>query len=279
MKAGIILTVLASLLCAAHSAACPLVGGIPDFNCDGIIKIAVLGDSIVYGTGDTNNRGEGGYVLRAQRVLPLVKFFRGGVKGLQTRGLIKSLNNAFSRGTGPKVRAGVIDADYVVLDIGRNDFWLREPIAGTYRNLNRIEKIIYDGVLAAGHLPPLVIKAALLLPHRSFQIKWVEKLNSMIIGGHSLAHPADLRFDYVDGEGLLSWDNLHPTSRGYAEISKVLTRYLKTRLESRVARLHPDRDHDGVADFFEESECGTSTSSADTNDDGVSDLNQCFPNA
>jgi len=40
--------------------ACPAIGGIVDINCDGKIKFAVAGDSIVKGVGNINLTGDKG---------------------------------------------------------------------------------------------------------------------------------------------------------------------------------------------------------------------------
>jgi lysophospholipase L1-like esterase len=66
----------------------------------------------------------------------------------------------------------------------------------------------------------------LLLPNRGSQGPWVKELNEIILESHTTAHPADLRFDQVS-KRLLSPDSIHPTSKGYAAISKVFISYLK----------------------------------------------------
>ena len=44
---------LITFLFSVNAFACPAVRGVPDFNCDGELNIVALGDSLVYGTGDT----------------------------------------------------------------------------------------------------------------------------------------------------------------------------------------------------------------------------------
>ena len=91
----IILGLFAASTYATSTFACPLVGGLVDFNCDGEHKISVVGDSFVFGTGDEQNGGQGGYVLRVGRTLPSTAVNNYGLPGITTAQLLshhKQLN-------------------------------------------------------------------------------------------------------------------------------------------------------------------------------------------
>jgi hypothetical protein len=76
--------------------ACPKVGGLPDLNCNGEAKVVVLGDSLVYGIGDTDNGNKGGYVARAARKFPKATFVNQGLGGRRVTRTIDDLEAAFA---------------------------------------------------------------------------------------------------------------------------------------------------------------------------------------
>lgn len=216
-------------------AACPNVGRLPDINCDGEVKIVILGDSLVSGTGDTKNRGKGGYVLRAQESLPEAQFYNEGVPGLRTLTLASRVSKAF-KSSSSRLRTELLSADVVILDLGRNDRWLFGLPKDTLRNLKRVRTLIESNVAALVETRPLVVTAVLMLPNRGSQGPWVKELNVLIRKSSSARAPADLRFDKVS-KRLLSTDNIHPTSKGYAALSAVLVRYLLAKYPVYAARL------------------------------------------
>lgn len=222
----IILAALALIATSATAFACPDVGGLPDVNCDGKASVVVVGDSIVYGVGDTKNDGKGGYVLRTQRAFPEATFFDRGIPGLRTVPLLQKLKKAFATPTESDFAQELLNADLVVLDVGRNDRWLMGLPSATFRNLKKARSTIEDSTIAQNGTAPLIVLAVLMLPNRGSQGPWVKELNEIILSSHSKAHPADLRFDLVS-KRLLSSDSIHPTSKGYTAISKVFISYLK----------------------------------------------------
>ena len=122
-----LLTLYVALFVAPSAHSCPWIGGLPDFNCDGEIIISVLGDSLVYGTLDTENDGKGGYVLRTQRSFQKATFNNFGFPGITTYGLAAKINRAFGRPKPNKLGAQLIKSDLIVLDVGRNDDWSMSP--------------------------------------------------------------------------------------------------------------------------------------------------------
>ena len=221
-----VLSLIFFLLVPAFAFGCPLIGGLPDFNCDQEMNVVVIGDSFVYGFGDTSNDNKGGYILRTQKKLDEITITGLGVQGLRTPQLISTLKDVFKSDDKPSItRDALLTADYVILDLGRNDRWyFGEPIT-TVKNLKSIRNYINKKVKAAGKVSPLIITSVLMLPNRGSQGPWVKALNTLILDTDSDSHPADLRFDLVS-KRLISDDQIHPTSKGYQALTRVFVKYL-----------------------------------------------------
>lgn len=260
----------AIVLTSATAHACPKVGRLIDFNCDGAARIVVLGDSLVAGFGDTVHDNQGGYVLRAQGRLPEAVISNFGVPGLATRQLLLSIESAFDGSGDPLLAEALVKADVVILDLGRNDRWLMGPPAETFRNLKRISALVRKRVLATVETAPLVVTAVLMLPNRGSQGPWVKELNALIAKIHTNEAPADLHFDLVS-KRLLSTDQIHPTPKGYTALATTFVRYILQRLPTYQRALRPDLDQDGLYDIFERSRFGTDPTKTDTDGDGVAD--------
>ncbi len=235
----IIASFVSSLILSSSALACPLVGRLPDFNCDGRAVVVVIGDSLVYGTGDVKNNNQGGYVLRAQERLPLVEFVNEGVPGLRTLQMITRIRKAFDKGAESPLASSLLRADLVILDLGRNDRWLFGLPEAALRNLKRARQIITTKVTESGYPAPLVVTSVLMYPNRGSQGPWVKELNDLILKSGTAEYPADLRFDQVS-KRLLSPDNVHPTSKGYAAMTEVFIRYLLNDYKDHAARLRPN---------------------------------------
>ena len=230
----ILLPSLFFIASASKAVACPDVGGLPDVNCDGRANVVVIGDSLVSGVGDTKNDGKGGYVLRTQIAFPEATFYRRGTPGLKTVPLLQKLKKAFATPVESDFAQELLNADLVVLDLGRNDRWLMGLPSATFRNLKKARTTIEESTAEQNGKSPLVVLAALMLPNRGSQGPWVKELNEIILSSHTKAHPADLRFDQVS-KRLLSPDSIHPTSKGYSAIAKVFISYLKNEYPEYVA--------------------------------------------
>ncbi len=247
----------------------------PDFNCDQTVHFVLLGDSLAYGFGDTKNGDQGGYALRAQAKFPNLTISNLGEPGLRTLQLILKIQRAFKRNSHSPFKEALLSADVVFLDLGRNDRWLFGEPLEAYRNLKRIASMIKSSVQKAGGVSPLVVKAVLMLPNRGSQGPWVAALNDLIKASNSLNFPADLRFDTVS-KRLLSFDQIHPTSKGYAALASVFIKYIKKSLPGKITALRPDLDSDGVYDLFETSKYFTDPTLLDSDGDGVSDGDELF---
>lgn len=239
----LLLFVFLSLSVSLTASACPKVGRLPDFNCDGLATVVVIGDSLVYGFGDTTNNNQGGYVLRAQTRLPEATIHNFGILGLRTREMLTNLDKAF-RGTGnTSLAEALVRADLVVLDVGRNDRWLFGLPSATLRNLKRAGSLIRARVAALTGASPLVVTAVMMYPNRGSQGPWVKELNALILKSHSTETPADLRFDLVS-KRLLSADQIHPTSKGYKALADVFVKYILRRYPRHAKKLRAElRDY------------------------------------
>jgi lysophospholipase L1-like esterase len=227
---------LASAPFAVSAQECPDIRGIVDLNCDRKLQITFVGDSIVTGYGDTENRNRGGYVLRLQNKFPEVTFKSVAVNGLKTGGLLELLNNAFNTTTSPVTLEILNTSDVVIIDMGRNDRLVPKPVKDTYKALQLASNKIRRGVKRFTGVEPLVITSVMMVPGRPIIAPFVKKLNTIILEGSSPDHPADLRFDKV-GTALLSKDKLHPSSEGYEALFKVAEKYLINELPLETKRL------------------------------------------
>jgi lysophospholipase L1-like esterase len=266
----LVLFLSANVVGLSVAAACPQVAGLTDYNCDGKAVVVVLGDSLVSGVGDATNDNQGGYVLRTQARFPDATVVNQGVPGLRTLTLLKNLRRAFANALTSKLAQDLLEADLVLLDLGRNDRWNFEPPAATLRNLKRLRQIIQSSVPRNGGVAPLVVTAVLMSPNRGSQSPWVKELDALILKSHAVEYPADLRFDLVS-KRLLQPDNIHPTSKGYVAMAKVFIAYLLKEYAEYAAVLREDQDNDGLYDIFEASRFGTDPTLADTDGDGVKD--------
>lgn len=220
-----IITILSSLVASSTAIACPNVGRLADLNCDGRVVISVLGDSLVSGLGDTINKNKGGYVLRSQQRFPEAIFHNHGVPGLRTQPLLSRIRKAFDNYPNETMALNLIESDLVILDIGRNDRWLMGEPSAALRNIKRARELITERVTLIGSSAPIIVTAVLIPPNRGAQGPWVKELNELIIKSGTTEYPADLRFDRVS-KRLLAPDNIHPTSKGYASLTSVLSSYL-----------------------------------------------------
>lgn len=267
-------TVLASTLLLASSAfACPAANKVPNVICSTSVDVTILGDSIPNGYGDTKNGNKGGYVLRAQKALPQVRFHNHSVAGQRSRELIVQLTDAFEKNT--SLKESLLKSSIVVIDEGRNDRWLFGTPAATYRNLKRARTIIKERVKASTGQAPVVIIAVMMLPNRGSQGPWVKELNGLILRHSTAKDPANLRLDLVS-KRLLGSDQIHPTPDGYAALSKTLVAYLTKTLPPIVKKIQPDSDGDKLANIHETVKFGTNPNAADTDGDGKSDYEELF---
>jgi lysophospholipase L1-like esterase len=250
MKVFRTLSIIACLTVVSiqHSFACPVIGRLPDFNCNGRLDVVVLGDSLVAGVGDKQVKG--GYVSRAETEITEAQFYNFGVPSETALRLVRKLLMAFRGSAKTALAKDLLAADIVFIDTGRNDHWHQESPRTTFRNLKRARSIIEERVRALTGHKPLVVQAVLMHPNRRIQTPWVIKLDDLLLSSNTISSPANLRFDRVS-KTLLSADNIHPTSAGYAQMSNMFVSYLLEYLPRYAKKLRPDRNEDGLYDEFE----------------------------
>jgi len=251
------------------SFACPLVSGLPDFNCDGEIVISVVGDSLVYGTDDAENDGKGGYVLRTQQALEGVTVHSFGFPGITTSALTSKINRNFGKGGSGRLAGALVRSDLIVIDVGRNDEWSKS-YSETAAALKNLREEIQDQVSEVTEYKPLVVTAVLMITRTIKKGAWIADLNKYIVASSTKSSPADLRFDAVPWQ-LCGADRIHPTSKGYERLSRIFTKYITQTYPKHVEALRKDRDDDGLYDLYEQSRFGTDPNNPDTDGDGLLD--------
>jgi lysophospholipase L1-like esterase len=257
------------------AAACPRIHHLVDFNCDQSIKYTVTGDSIVYGTGDTVNGNQGGYVLRLSQSMPGVHFVPVGVRGVTTMNLYRTFKKVLGPKSSSETKQRIHGSDLILIDVGRNDYWSKLPVGLTVRNINRIVNELKAYFDESEGVSPYIVVATLLPTKRGFQRGFIDGVNALLLKDSSPHFPVYVRFDEVD-VSLISSDGLHPTSNGYTEMADIAANYLKNDAQKQMAALRPDSDHDGVYDLFERKKFGTDPNKADTDGDGLSDGDEIF---
>lgn len=262
--------------CAQPVNACPLIEGFVNYNCDHILKVAFVGDSIVTGVGDENRNNRGGYVVRLRQRFPFAKFTNDGVPGVTTGRLIRYLKTEFKQKRRSRYYRRAFGADVVIVDVGRNDYWEHNASpAITARNIRRIAKILKRKRMRKHGVAPYVIVASLLPTNRGFQAGFIDATNNYLNGYNSPAMPLELDF-YSMPRSLLAGDGLHPTSAGYGWLSDLIEGHVFGPLQATLANHRPDVDSDGVYDVFEERVFQTDPANPDTDEDSFSDGEEIF---
>jgi len=264
-----IVFVVSTIDCAL---ACEGKYGIRDYNCDKLVQVTVIGDSLVYGFGDTV---KGGYVARLRNKLPEITISGIGIRGLITPGLVSFLNKNLKPEARSNSKNILMRSDIIIIDAGRNDRWSFGPAKDAFNNLKKAASIIRKEVKAQTGLEPYVVIAVMMYPNRGAQGPWMKDLNSFISKSDSINTPANVRFDTVS-KRLLGPDRLHPTPQGYSRLSSVLESYLRNSTLSRMRQLRPDTDQDGIPDEVESVKFLTDPNLSDTDGDGVNDYEELF---
>ena len=237
--------------------------------------ISVVGDSLVYGTGDIKNNGKGGYVLRTQEALPGVAIHDFGYPGITTRALTSKIDRAFSSNEASPLADALVKSDMIVIDVGRNDEWSKTYIE-TASALRKLRYEIEDDVATVTGYKPLVVTAVLMITRTIKKGAWIAELNKYISASNTRWTPADLRFDAVPWR-LCGPDRIHPTSKGYERLARNFINYITHTYPDHVETLRKDRDHDGLYDIFERSRFGTDPLNPDTDGDGLLDGSDSEP--
>ncbi|MBN8548977.1 MAG: SGNH/GDSL hydrolase family protein [Deltaproteobacteria bacterium] len=264
----------AFLLAPAAAFSCPLIDGLVDSNCDGVLKIGFAGDSFVKGVGDRSELG-GGYVSRIAELYPnavIVKYPQPGIaSGILLSRLIRKVPRMAS---GPADR-DLHDTDVLIIDVGRNDYWEDRNPPNTVGNIRRIVKFLTAALANNGQTPPVIAVTMLAPTNRAFQAPFISAVDSLLVKQRSASLPAYVRADLLRNS-LISRDGLHPNALGYADLAQIIKTYLETKGLSRARAICRDNDNDGIFDKFEASKFGTNPALADTDSDGYNDGDEVF---
>jgi lysophospholipase L1-like esterase len=238
-RALLLLTLLVSI--PAISGACPRFMGYKDRNCDGKFVVLFIGDSVVYGTGDINDKG--GYVARLRPRLPEVTAKKLGEPGISTTGLLTELQiwTKPRAHLTPESRK-IVAADYIVFDVGRNDYYEIDPAyredpdaleAMAVTAVQNIRSMIIKlkSELLRRKLPRPRFSVATLLPtRRDFQRFYLDGVNTLLLTHITENLPVDVPFHTLDEELMSPLpDGLHPSPEGYEALAKELAHLIKSR--------------------------------------------------
>lgn len=260
---------------ASGAFACPLRGGLVDFDCDANARVVIIGDSFVSGTLGDGRSSDGGYVVRTARGLPGVLVFGVGYPGITSAKLLSKVKQAVTRrGNGP-LSLALSNADYVVIDVGRNDYFSKTKASTVAKNVTKMANLIaLHGGRATG-VPPLVTVATLAGTRRPKQQRFIDSVNSALVGAARRGLPVFLRPDALSGIAV-GRDGLHPTATGYDRLASALVDYLLGVNQQRALWYRHDFDSDYIYDEVEAIRFGTSPAATDTDGDGIADGYEVF---
>jgi lysophospholipase L1-like esterase len=266
---------LLTLCTSSPSFACPLVKKLVDFNCDGEHQVSVIGDSIVFGTGDERNEGRGGYVLRLQNAFPDSTVSGFGYPGITTNRLLAYYKNLFKNEPRGKEITQLGRSDIIIIDIGRNDYFNRNSSTLTANTIKRLTLYLSTELEKRFGSAPLFVSTILPLTRREIDLGFIKQVNMVLLRIRGKSFPAFLKFDTLS-PALLGTDGLHPTSAGYDVLAGIAARYITGPAQSRSKSSRKDVDKDGVYDVFEKSRFKTSPKKSDSDEDGLKDGEEIF---
>ncbi len=253
--------------------ACPtIVPRFVDYNCDQQIKIVFIGDSFVRGIGDTNNKG--GYVARFKTDFATngIVVTKVGIPGATTwRILRKFKDTLLNKG---EIYNKVVDADVIIIDAGRNDFWHNRKTMYSITTIKRLIKFLKENLTENDTSPMITVSTLMHVSYNKVkQLSFIKEFNALLLGQTDISGIIRQHsFHY----SLLSSDGLHPTPYGYTYIYKKLKKQIRKALYSKMLTLRKDLDNDQIYDYFEEVRYLTNPSLQDTDGDGISDGDEIF---
>ncbi|MCB0321328.1 MAG: SGNH/GDSL hydrolase family protein [Bdellovibrionales bacterium] len=280
LKTGLslILAVLPlSFAVPAEGQACPKVAGLIDPDCNGFIRFAITGDSIVKGIGDLHidDRGEPiGYPgLIERRVnLPEFRTLNIGDPGATPRSLLRGFVRYIDKGR--ITTRKTTDIDYFLIQVGTNSYWdyNRDPARNTpaqvATQIVRLRKWIIKNLGLRNGYEPIVFTAQVPLTNREYQNPFIRELNSHIL---RLKKKLNVRVDFsrIPTSVLMLGDDLHPSN--YRPMAALAQRALFGPIQVEARKRFVDEDHDGLYDETEPSKFFTDPTLLDTDGDGLSD--------
>lgn len=254
---------------------CPLIDGLVDVNCDQALKIGFVGDSFVKGVGDRSELG-GGYVSRLNQLFPSAQVVKYPKPGIASGELLSLLMRRVPRMRSGPESQNLFDSDYVIVDVGRNDYWVDNYPPRTLNNIKRIVAYLKTQLSKGGRAAPVIGVATLAPTTRRFQASFINSVTIEMLSMRSASKlPAYIRMDKLKESGL-SKDGIHPNSVGYERLATFIQAYLGNKAQSGARAVCIDADSDGIYDKFESSKFGTNSLLADTDGDGFLDGAEIF---
>lgn len=284
-----ILVVLISFLLflSAQTLACPKVNSngtkYDDINCDRNLKLVFTGDSIVWGFGDDENEETSddvkGYPLRIQRKFKKFDVTNLGVQGKTSFRLLQDFKQNLNKTEPGVTKQRSKRADAIIIAVGVNDYWEKQPLSYTIRNIRRLIKFLKRKIkyrkMATRVFVSTLLPVKPVNSVREKQNEFVKNLNAELLRNNSKSFPVILRLENVSNS-IMGDDGLHPTSSGYDIIANRVSNFIKTTFRNTLRRVHSDKDRDRVYDFMETNVFGTDRKLKDTDGDGVSDGREIF---
>ncbi len=273
IRKKLILSILACAFPSSLLLACPTIDGYVDYNCDGQIRIAITGDSIVKGVGD--ERELGGYPGRLENKLNVI-VENIGVPGASARQLLRDYKRNIDRGK--RTTRKTKNLDYLFIEVGTNDYWdyrNRDTAIGlTPRNIRRLKDYLETKLAEKWNVAPLVVVSTLPPVRRDYQQPFINSVNKLI---RKQRRKLNLKvfFDRLP-QNIIGEDNLHPNAKGYQQMAKVVKRTYKKTVQKNALRTRHDLDQDGLYDEVEELLFETSPELADTDSDTIGDGDEVF---
>jgi lysophospholipase L1-like esterase len=261
-----------------HSQACPLIGGLVDYNCDGRHKVVATGDSFVSGIGDDeiDPKIGGGYMVRLQEHFPESDFTKVGFPGINAQRLLKFYRQLVATDLNSKIGKRIAAADVLILDFGRNGYFSQETPEYTVTAIRRLAALIQESFQERFQYAPLIVISTLAPTTRAYQRTYIAHVNdTLLVLKDKGILPALLRFDQLNPDKISS-DGLHPSPAGHAGLARIAAEYLANEGVTRSLKGRKDADADGVFDLFERAKFRTKLKVADTDGDGLLDGEEIF---
>ena len=190
--------------------ACPTIADNVDYNCNGAHKIVVTGDSFVKGVPFE----DGGYVTYVDQRLAFSRTANIGVSGITSQRLLREFKKNLKKNKVGPTKKKLAEADLVIIDVSRNDYWKDVRPAQTVTNIRRLVKFLSKQAPLDSKVPPLVVVATPTPTTRGFQSPFIREVTRLLLKLNSSKFPVHVRFDKVKTK-FISGDGLHPTKAGY----------------------------------------------------------------
>lgn len=259
------------LFFAQIAVACPQINRLIDFNCDQQLKIAITGDSIVWGLGDEEDKG--GYVGRLRTIFPKAEVDGVSIRGISSTRLFRAFKQNLSNRSTTWERT--IHSDVIIISVGINDYFEEIPAETTVRNIRRLVSFLKNSLKKEDVTAPMIVISTLTHTNRGYQQPFVNKVNAMLLKQNSPTFPVIVRLDKLSSM-YLGEDGLHPTAAGYDQLAKYVSADLKGVIKKRCALLRHDADKDLIYDLFEPLKFFTDPTISDTDGDGIFDGVEVF---